>query len=178
MSRSKLLPVCLIVFASLPAIGIAGFSPDARAQSASTQSGQEPPPVLQPWTVNCAANAGESALSCSMQQALRVKTSGQLVISATVFYDLNKQLQFRTNLPHGIMLPAGVSIKVDEGTPVQSAIQIADQNGSYATLPVSDAMLVAMKRGALLTITAQAQNGEPIEFQLSLKGFSDAFARL
>ncbi len=154
------------------------FTVSAGLAQDTTESENQSPPVLQPWTVNCGAAAGEKELTCSMQQALRVRQTGQLVVSATLFYDAQQRLMMRLNLPHRIFLPEGVSIMADDTTLVRSDIQLADANGSYASMPVTQSMLDALKRGNELKITAVAENRKPIVFQLSLLGFSAAFARL
>jgi invasion protein IalB len=118
------------------------------------------------------------AQSCAMSQTLIAKNTGQRVVSAAVFRSPQGGYAMRFSLPHGIMLPAGIEVWIDEGQRSKHEIATADQNGSYSTMPVNDATAGALRAGQILNLLVKAASGDEIIFQLSLKGFTQAFAKL
>jgi invasion protein IalB len=84
----------------------------------------------------------------------------------------------RLSLPHGILLQKGVDVWVDSGAPTNHPITIADQNGSYADVDLGADMLTRLQGGGALHLGVSAGSGERVEFSLSLKGFTAAFAKL
>jgi invasion protein IalB len=84
----------------------------------------------------------------------------------------------RLSLPHGISLPDGVDVSINDDKPVNHVISVADQNGSYSQFELGANMIVGLQSGAILNIGVKAANGNPVQFQLSLKGFGAAFAKI
>lgn len=133
----------------------------------------------QPWAINCSNEAGRDTIVCTMTQALVARDSNQRIIAATIYRPSpDAAALLRINLPHGILLQQGVDVSIDAGAPTRVPITIADQNGSYATLELTADLLVALQGGGLVTFGVKAANGEAVGFQLSLKGFTSAFAKL
>lgn len=132
----------------------------------------------QSWTVNCSSQGAGGDLVCAMSQTLIAKNTGQRVVSAAVFRSPQGGYAMRFSLPHGIMLPAGIEVWIDEGQRSKHEIATADQNGSYSTMPVNDATAGALRAGQILNLLVKAASGDEIIFQLSLKGFTQAFAKL
>jgi invasion protein IalB len=133
----------------------------------------------QPWTVNCTSQGVNADLVCTMNQVLVQGETGQRLVGASVFRpDASGAAVMRINLPHGIRLPEGVDVWVDANPSTKHVIVIADQNGSYADVPLDGNMLVTLQGGNVLQIGVTTGAGERIEFQLSLKGFTAAFAKL
>jgi invasion protein IalB len=132
----------------------------------------------QSWTVNCSSQGTGGDLVCAMSQTLIAKNTGQRVVSAAVFRSPQGGYAMRFSLPHGIMLPAGIEVWIDEGQRSKHEIATADQNGSYSTMPVNDATAGALRAGQILNLLVKAASGDEIIFQLSLKGFTQAFAKL
>ena len=54
----------------------------------------------------------------------------------------------------------------------------ADQNGSYASVPLGDNMIEAMRKGTILNVLVKSASGDEVTFQLSLNGFTAALARI
>ena len=84
----------------------------------------------------------------------------------------------RVSLPHGISLPDGVDVGIDDGEPTKQVIAVADQNGSYSQFKVGADLIAALEGGTNLTIGVNAADGKRIVFRLSLKGFVVAFAKI
>jgi invasion protein IalB len=180
-SASRILLVLAAMALASPAPAQDAAAPAAPAAPAANQpvkisAGNDNP---QPWAVSCNSQPGSDAMVCTMTQALLERQSGRRVVSATIFRARpDAAAQMRLNLPHGILLQEGVDVSVDFAPPAKAPITVADQNGSYATVELSSNLIVALQGGAFLNLGVKAANGEPVEFQLSLKGFTAAFAKL
>lgn len=149
------------------------------APLAQAQEGGQAAPNPQPWRVNCSSQVNSTELACVMSQTLVAANTNQRVIAATIFRSgADKPATLRIGLPHGILLQEGLEIWIDEGARSKLPITIADQNGSYANLELGGTTLVALQGGSVLHLGVKAGNGEPVEFQLSLAGFTAAFAKL
>jgi invasion protein IalB len=135
--------------------------------------------VLQPWTVNCTSQGDAAVLNCAMSQVLLAKQTGQRVVGATVFRPKpDAAAVMRVSLPHGVLLPEGVDVGIDDAAPTKHVISIADQNGSYAQFELGGSMIGELQGGTSLSIGVSAADGKRIVFKLSLKGFGAAFAKI
>ncbi|MCQ0988628.1 invasion associated locus B family protein [Jiella marina] len=175
--------LCLVLglgFALAPAVSQAQNGQSGGAAEAARPEAQAPAPeVRQPWSVTCAAPARSADLVCTMQQSLRARATGQRLFAASVAKGTEGgQPQMRLSLPHGVVLTEGIELWVDSGDHRQVAIRTADQNGSYASLPLEPALIEAMKSGRTLNAGVVRETGGKVVFQLSLAGFTAAFEKL
>jgi invasion protein IalB len=130
------------------------------------------------WPVTCRSRDGQAELACSMSQVIATKTTGQRVIAATVLLDKGGKPVLRLNLPHGLMLPKGVTVSIDDAAAKTYPILTADKNGSYALVLVDDELASALKGGKALNVTVTRYSGGDVVFKLPLEGFAAGFARL
>ncbi len=151
----------------------------APAQGGPIQVGSTANDNPQPWTVNCTSQAQTGELVCTMSQVLIAQETQQRLVGASVFRPQpSAAAVMRISLPHGIQLQKGVDYWVDNNAPTNTPIVIADQNGSYADLELTANLLVTLQGGSFLHLGVTAGSSERVEFTLSLKGFTAAFAKL
>jgi invasion protein IalB len=132
-----------------------------------------------PWTVNCTSGGADEKPVCRMSQTLFTKETGQRVVAAIIQRKPEGEGYLLTlALPHGLYLPAGVEIWVDEGPRIAGVIETADQSGSYSRLELSSILTDAMRKGATLNIKVTSANRDEIILQLSLAGFAAAIDRI
>lgn len=131
------------------------------------------------WSVGCAAAERAAALSCAIEQRVFVANTGQLIgsVSVRVPDDTNGPV-ITIITPLGLFLPAGVSIAIDEDPAQTLEVQTCDARGCYAQSPVSENLLGKMFKGKQLNVRFQDMSKRPINLQLSLTGFTDAFAKI
>lgn len=152
------------------------MGPASAQQAAAPSAGNE---MVQPWAITCSNQAGSDTMACTMTQVLVARDSNQRLIAATIYRPSpDAAALMRINLPHGILLQEGVDISIDDGAPTRVPITIADQNGSYATLELTANLVLALQGGDIINFGVKAGNGEAVRLQLSLKGFTSAFAKL
>jgi len=168
-----------------PAAGAAAAPAAAPADAAAAADPAAPvvvsgaDTVLQPWTVNCTSQGDAAVLTCAMTQVLLAKQTGQRVVGASVFRPKpDAAAVMRVSLPHGVLLPEGVDVGIDDAAPTKHVISIADQNGSYAQFELGGSMIGELQGGTALSIGVSAADGKRIVFKLSLKGFGAAFAKI
>lgn len=135
-----------------------------------------PPKPAQSWTVNCASGAN-GELACALSQVMVVKDSGQRVLTVSVLKEQGGIIM-RLSLPHGLDLPKGVDVWIDEAPRKNNPIVTADKSGSYAVIALTDAMIAELKQGTQLNVAVTAFAGKEIVLQLSLAGFTAGFAKL
>jgi len=127
------------------------------------------------WLVACNNRSNPALLSCSMSQSVIQNESRQRILTASIFKDTQGGYFMRLLLPHGLDITQGVSLNIDEGSPVKHTINTADVNGSYARIPLEPELIAAMKSGNIIVVGVNSASGAGINLQLSLTGFSTAF---
>jgi invasion protein IalB len=155
----------------LPAAVSAQEAPAANAEQA------QPAAPRVNWLSNCNAPSRLVPLSCSIEQRVLLRETGQQLGRAAI---QTSGPEPRTpglllHLPLGLSIAAGVSLVVDADTPVKLAIQTCDASGCYAASPLQGDLLTAMQRGRELKVTFEDLQRKPINVSFTLDGFTDAF---
>jgi invasion protein IalB len=178
-SRAAAMIAAVALLAGPAGVALAQDQPQPESGPKTVKVGPSNGENPQPWVVNCTTQTQGGELSCVMTQVLVAQQSNQRIIGATVYRATESgPADLRLNLPHGILLQKGVDVWVDLASPTNYPITIADQNGSYSTIELSGPMIVSLQGGAFLNVAVTAANGDRVQFQLSLKGFTNAFAKL
>ena len=128
--------------------------------------------LVQNWQVNCSNSGTPNQLRCSILQVVRLKETGQKVISVEIRRTAGgASKKMLIGLPHGLYLPDGIKLSVDEGPVSSHKIITADAKGSYSEVELNADQLSVLRAGTNLNIGATSRASEPIKFQISLKGF-------
>jgi invasion protein IalB len=167
---SWLLGAALTVVVSTAAAGA------QEATATETQQAQPAQPRVN-WSTGCNAPSRKEPLSCSIEQRVLLRETGQQLGRAAV---QTSGPEPRTpglllHLPLGLSMAAGVSVVVDADTPVKLDVQTCDAAGCYAARALDGELLKAMQRGRELKITFEDLNRKPITVTFTLEGFTDAF---
>ncbi len=139
--------------------------------------------VSSSWTVSCrqAPDVGKDLL-CEASQTIAVRETGQTLLIAyvTPWEQAGESDPFllRFQLPHGLDIPAGVQIEIDDRPMESPVIMTSDRVGLFARSALTDALLVALKKGATMTVTFTVLNGRKLSVPVTLDGFSAVFAKL
>lgn len=175
-----MLGVCKTALAAAVFLAAAAGSGSALAQDEAAPSAPaEAARPQAPWVVECSNRSTGDAMVCQMSQLLVAKKNGQRVLSAAITRKPDgKSVQLTLGLPHGLSLPAGVQLFIDNAERMTFPIDTADQNGSYATIDLTPKLLASLKKGTLLNVAVKAKGGNELILQLSLTGFGTALERL
>ncbi|MGD0532712.1 MAG: invasion associated locus B family protein [Methyloceanibacter sp.] len=152
--------------------GATGEQPSQKAAPA------EPEPAQPAWVVNCGDNQGK--LDCLSGQSVFIKTTGQRLLSVAVRVppDTKKPIML-LQVPLGVYLPAGVSLRIGKDAAKTLPFKVCDQGGCMAEYAVTEPEIAAMLKGAGLTISAQNQNQQPaFTVTVPVTGFPAAYAKI
>ena len=153
--------------------------PDARALSSEAVQGAGGNAPANPnWVVNCTNQAG-GVMACSMTQTLIIRETGQRLLSLVVRKtpgDPNAAMMI--TMPHGLFLPAGVQLAIDDGAAIEHTIQTCDRDGCYVGLPVTGDLLQALRGGERLTVTFQNMRKETLNVPATLADFEQSWSHM
>jgi invasion protein IalB len=128
-----------------------------------------------PWAKLCNTDPATGKELCLTIQEIRADT-GQFIASATIRTiagDTKKSLI--TAVPPGMLLQPGLRIQIDDQPQVEVKYGICFPNACYGELEVDDAFVSKLKAGGRLTLTTLNQQAKPVNFPMSLSGFTKAF---
>lgn len=179
---------CLARFPAVVLSGamlLAASCPIALAQDAGNAS-QTPASTAQlvsgGWTLGCRSERRSKQLLCEASQTIAVAKTRETLLSVFVTPVQNEEetqsFVLRFQLPHGLNLPAGVHFQIDEQAAQSPVIQTSNQAGLFARSELTEALLTALKKGATMTVSFSALNGNTLSVPVTLSGFSAVFAKL
>jgi invasion protein IalB len=158
-ARSPLV-LALAASATLLALGCA----PAFAQSAASDQ----------WVKVCRTDEKQKKEICKTAFDLRT-TGGQFLASLAVVEATGESRKFiDLIMPTGLLLQPGVKVQVDQNKAEEGKYGMCAADGCIAQLVASEALTGLMKKGTNLTVTAQGQSGNPVEFVFPLVNFKGA----
>ncbi|WP_340109542.1 invasion associated locus B family protein [Pikeienuella sp. HZG-20] len=80
--------------------------------------------------------------------------------------------------PVGVLLPAGIEMKIDGREIGRAAFQVCDARACIASEPVPTDFVNQMKNGVKAVLSIMAVNGEKADVPISLSGFTKSFDSL
>ena len=132
--------------------------------------------------MGCGPTGKNAALICQATQTIGIEKSRQVILVITVapWRMKNSDADFvvRVRLPHGVNIPAGVQIKIDDAPSRSLVIQTSTKEGLFARTGLSEGLLSSMKRGAVMHVSFQSLAGKKLQIPTTLKGFSAVFSKL
>ncbi len=147
--------------------GMASYAPHAMAQEASAPD--------TPWVKICNTDPKTKKQICLITQELRTK-NGQFLSSVAIREIGNEARKtLLVAVPSGMLIQPGLKIQVDGNKPQNAKFSICFPNACYAELPINDAVISGMKKGAELQVTALNQQAKPVPFKLTLNGFTAVY---
>lgn len=149
-------------------------------QTSAAQEDAQPaaPSAMPMWLISCSNQVNVDELLCEFSQSIvltnqagqsqRVATASfQRVVGAT-------GIEAVFSLPFEVSLQDDVALLVDDAPLGSLAWQSCDAGGCYATGPVEESWMQAMRAGAQLGTALKARDGRDITFSFNLDGFSRA----
>ncbi|MFG6666935.1 invasion associated locus B family protein [Halomonas sp. HNIBRBA4712] len=128
---------------------------------------------FQDWEVRCPAGSQQN---CTMNQIVNNPESNDPLMRAMVGYPPQAQgtpvMAFV--LPLGVNLAAGMQLQVDNNEPLGFPYQFCFEQGCRADIPLEPSMLQQLRSGNRATVSAIAPDGERLDLNLSLMGFTNA----
>ncbi len=136
------------------------------------------------WAIRCETPKNAKEEVCAMFQAVSVKKdkdsekSQRLLLFQVRYGKGQKQPSALITVPLGVLLPAGVAFKVDEGDEMKLPFSICMPGGCVAGTLLKDNVIWSMKAGNKATVTVINAARQTVPIPVSLKGFTAALNSL
>jgi invasion protein IalB len=126
--------------------------------------------------VACADEPAAPPRTCRLATAIMAQPQNQRIAQVVMMRQpQTRSLSLVFQLPHGAMIPAGMSWQVDEAALQRLPFQNSDQGGLYSGMAVTDDLLASLRRGATLKIGfVVAANRQQITIPVPLAQFDAA----
>ncbi|MCF1502987.1 invasion associated locus B family protein [Afifella sp. H1R] len=151
-----------------PLLLVLAVSP-AWAQDQQPNQDQQQPE----WVKLCSENPQNKKQVCVVTRERRAAT-GQLLAAVSLRETEGKKFLVSA-VPPGMLLRPGLQVQIDGGKPTKVQYSICFPNLCFAEAEVNDDFLASMKRGSKLVITTLNQQAKPINFDVSLSGFTASY---
>lgn len=131
------------------------------------------------WAVGCRQFNKDGPERCVLFQNIVLRQSGKRVLNVTVARAAkDKPYVAAITAPLGILLPAGLTLEVDEKELVKFQLRLCNVNGCQGQFPVSADVRKVFEKGKNGRVIFRQPNGRPLRVQFSLNGFADGFREL
>lgn len=136
------------------------------------------------WVVACGTLPDGKGEKCFVSQLISQNTNqkdgGTPVAKFSIGHiGPNGELVAMATVPLGLLIPAGVSLRVDEKNSVPLIVQTCKEEGCIAAGKVDDAILSQISDAKQVLLTMQmVGEPKPVAIPLSTKGFKEAYSAL
>lgn len=134
------------------------------------------------WVVRCvspAAVEGQPAPArvCEMTQELQQKNTGQRVLAVSV-QKADPATRLTVVAPFGLLLSEGVKVSVADKELLSANFRTCLPGGCIAVSDLDEAALTALAAGDQAVVAMVDTNAQPVNINVSLAGFTNAWNRL
>lgn len=131
------------------------------------------------WVARCSSVNRDAPLECAIEQNAVLTKTGQLLVLVNIRVPADTRAPVAlVQLPLGLNLPAGAKLQVDDGKPIDLAVQTCENRGCYASTPVTAELLAGLKSGKQLKIAFQNMAKETITIPMPLADFASAYDKI
>ena len=155
-------------------LGAAALSAMAAMPLAAQQAETvEAPSVSGPsWLVNCSNQFDAEVLACSMSQSVVIVETGARLLTAVFETTDTDDVLMSMVLPFGLDLTAPVTLNIDGEAWREVAVTTCDAEACYTQASIESAGIDALKAGGNLNVVLQNVQGQSVEMNLTLDGFT------
>ncbi|MGB0630281.1 MAG: invasion associated locus B family protein [Alphaproteobacteria bacterium] len=151
----------------------------AAAATANAQTASPTDRKFGDWAVACRQLKEDAPQRCVLFQNIILRQSGKRVLNVSIARPApDKPYVAAVTAPLGILLPAGLTLQVDEKELVRFQLRLCNVNGCQGQFPVSDDIRQVFSDGKNGRVIFRQPNGRPLRVESSLNGFRDGFAEL
>ncbi len=163
----------------VPALTQTAYAQTAQGQTAPAPAPNQTREQVQDWVVRCLEPQAGQSKRCEMVQVLSDRNSKREVLVMVIGYTGEKAPpQAVLVLPLGVLLPAGISLKIDQGAPKTIPYRHCEPQGCIAPWQMTEVDLGALRAGTTLTVSVNDGGGKAVDLPVSLKGFTAALGKL
>ncbi len=156
----------------LAPLAMPAFSSQASAQGAVKS-------VHGDWQIRCETPPGAQNEQCALFQSVVAEDRANVGITVLVLKTADQKSRLmRVQAPLGVLLPAGLGLKVDNADVGRAGFVRCLPRGCYAEVVMDDALVSKLRTGQTATFFIFQTPEEGIGFPIGLKGFGDGYDKL
>jgi invasion protein IalB len=131
------------------------------------------------WQIRCETPPGAQSEQCALFQSVVAEDRASVGITVLVLKTADQKTRLmRVQAPLGVLLPAGLGLKVDNVDVGRAGFVRCLQRGCYAEVVMDDNLIKQLRNGQTATFFIFQTPEEGIGFPLSLKGFGEGYDKL
>jgi invasion protein IalB len=163
---------CRLVACSLAAFALAALPSHAFAQGAVKS-------VHGDWQIRCETPPGAQSEQCALFQSVVAEDRANVGITVLVLKTADQKARLmRVQAPLGVLLPAGLGLKIDNADVGRAGFVRCLPRGCYAEVVMDDTLVSKLRTGKTATFFIFQTPEEGIGFPLGLKGFGEGYDKL
>jgi invasion protein IalB len=162
------------------------------AAPAPAPAAPAPPPAAQPtadlgtvlalkpaqpeWTKVCGQNPADHTEICYTTRDF-ASDKGQQLLAVAVYEAKGAQTNrfVRFVVPHGLLVPPGLRVAVDQGPGAAGRYAMCLPNGCFAEAAIESDFIENLKTGTNLNVSVRDQTGRTVTFAVPLDAFAKSF---
>jgi invasion protein IalB len=158
--------------AYLAAFAMATFPAQAFAQGAVKS-------VHGDWQIRCETPPGAQGEQCALFQSVVAEDRPNLGITVLVLKTADQKSRLmRVKAPLGVLLPAGLGLKIDNADVGRAGFVRCLPNGCLAEVVMEEALVGKLRAGQTATFSIFLTPEEGIGFPIGMKGFGEGYDKL
>ena len=131
------------------------------------------------WQIRCDTPPGAPAEQCAAVQSVTAEDRQNVGLTVIVLRTADRQLRLlRVLAPLGVLLPSGLSLKVDDQDLGRAGFVRCLPNGCVAEVVMEDKLVDQLKNGKTATCIIFQTPEQGIGIPISLQGFGEAIDKL
>ncbi|RAI45590.1 invasion associated locus B family protein [Rhodoplanes roseus] len=135
--------------------------------------------VHEDWQIRCETPPGAQSEQCALFQSVVAEDRANVGLTVLVLRTADQKTRLmRVQAPLGVLLPAGLGLKVDNADVGRAGFVRCLPRGCYAEVVMDENLIKQFRSGQTATFFIFQTPEEGIGFPMSLKGFGDGFDKL
>ena len=131
------------------------------------------------WQIRCETPPGAQGEQCALFQSVVAEDRANVGITVLVLKTADQKSRLmRVQAPLGVLLPAGLGLKIDQADVGRAGFVRCLPRGCYAEVVMDDALIGKLRTGQTATFFIFQTPEEGIGFPMGLKGFGDGYDKL
>lgn len=131
------------------------------------------------WQIRCETPPGAQNEQCALFQSVVAEDRANVGITVLVLKTADQKARLmRVQAPLGVLLPAGLGLKVDNQDVGRAGFVRCLPRGCYAEVVMDDTLVNKLRTGQTATFFIFQTPEEGIGFPLGLKGFGEGYDKL
>jgi invasion protein IalB len=131
------------------------------------------------WQIRCETPPGAQSEQCALFQSVVAEDRANVGITVLVLKTADQKSRLmRVQAPLGVLLPAGLGLKIDNADVGRAGFVRCLPRGCYAEVVMDDTLIAKLRNGQVATFFIFQTPEEGIGFPMGLKGFGDGYDKL